>query len=177
MRVEARVQFLVRCQGRCRLVHDHQVEAVEVCLVEPKGLPDNSLDPIARRRLPAVFLGDSEPQAGGCVLPVARQYRKTFIPAAPCFFENAIEIGPVTEPLGLSEGMAAARNQGARYQTAVAAVRLRRQACTTLGAAPLDDLAARLGSHTGAEAVGTGALEFAGLESAFHRSKPWVETW
>ena len=53
---------------------------------------------------------------------------------------------------------------------------LRSQACTPLGAAALDNLAAGLGGHASAEAVSPGALDLARLVSAFHRSKPWVET-
>jgi hypothetical protein len=51
--------------------------------------------------------------------------------------------------------------------------RLRRQPCTAFGAPALDDKASGLGRHAGTESMRTSALQFAGLESAFH----WLVTW
>lgn len=48
--------------------------------------------------------------------------------------------------------------------------KLRRQSCAALGTPCLDDAAAVLGGHTGTEAVGTLALDDAGLESPLHES-------
>lgn len=158
MLLEARIEFLVRSQGGRRLVHDHEINAVKLGLVMSERLSDDSLDPISRRRLPAVFLGDREPQAGLRIVRAPGQYRKAFITAAPRFFEDTIVPSPIDEPLVFTEGVTAGRYQRATIRATGAVADLRRQASTALGAAPFDDLAAGLGGHAGTEAVGARAL-------------------
>jgi hypothetical protein len=123
-----------------------------------------------------VLLGDCEPEAGRPILRAARQYRKAFVSASPRFFEDAIVGGPVSESLVLTERVAVRRNQGRTARSKAAVGGSGSQAGTPLGATPLDNLAACLGSHASAKTVSPGALDLAWLESAFHRSKPWVET-
>jgi len=47
------------------------------------------------------------------------------------------------------------------------------QTLAAFGTTTRNDLAAVLGSHTGTEAMGTSALDGAGLESAFHGAFTW----
>jgi hypothetical protein len=118
MLLEARIQFPAGSQGGCRLVHYHEVYTVQVCLVVSEGLPDDSLQAIARRCLPAVFLGDRQTQPALLVLRTPRQYRKAFVTAAPGFPEDAIVSGAVGEPLVFTEGETAGRDQGSTTRAA-----------------------------------------------------------
>jgi hypothetical protein len=176
MRFETAFKFLVRRHGCCRLIHHDKVDTRQRRLVQPERFPDKPFDAITCRCLSTVLLGDSEPEAGRLIFRAARQYGKAFVAASPRFFENTIVVGPVPEPLMSTECVPARRNQDGKARSTAAVGGSGRQACTPFGAAPLDDLAARLGGHASAEAVSSGALYFARLVSAFHRSKPWVET-
>ena len=47
-------------------------------------------------------------------------------------------------------------------------MKLRRQSCAALGSSCLDNHAATTGLHTGAETMGSGAFQVAGLKCTFH---------
>ncbi len=135
----------------------HQVQPLQKRLMLAKALPDQALDAIAAGGPAQVLLGNGQSQAG---------------PGLP---RGAVEDGEITVT-GACRLLEDPPVIGTRQQAGTARKALRadgavssgRQASASLGPAGIDHLAATLGGHACAEAVGAGALQVAGLECAFH---------
>lgn len=171
--LEAFAQFRVARKRRGWLVDHDNVESLKLGLVQTKRLPHNALDAVTRRRLFAVFLRNREPQAGWqVVVRPPGEYGKAFVATSPGFFEDTAEGGAGQEPLVFLKSESAKRLHTCQRSRRARTVCLRRQASAAFGAAALDHETAGLGRHPGTETVGARALDFTGLESTFHRSKP-----
>ncbi len=144
-----------------------------------KRLSNKALESVAARRVLALFFRNRQTEASRGGFVSAAEHRKPFIPAACCFFEHATERLSIQQPAVFAKPVPSAvfqfgcflsrqsdRDNGSR--------RLWRELRAAFGAAALENEAACLGRHTGTESVRAGALDFAGLERAFHRRGTWI---
>lgn len=74
-----------------RLIQDHDVEAAELDVMPPKGLANDTFDPVSAAGLTAVFSrnGEAEPGEIGFIVPA--QYRETFVATSKSLFEDTAE--------------------------------------------------------------------------------------
>lgn len=91
---------------------------------------------------------------------------------ANCLFENLLEFGRFeeTQPARKTQARGRCTLLGLACGNGGQCSRLGGQPGTALGATRTEDLAAANSTHAGTEAMGTGAFDTAGLESAFHKS-------
>ncbi len=100
---EAIEKLPVACAGRGGLIHDDEVETPEYELMLSKRLPHDPLQPIAGRRLAAVFLRNRKPQARVVFIVRPAQDRETSVATWYSPAENAGEGGRCQEPVLLFE--------------------------------------------------------------------------
>lgn len=74
-----------------RLIQDHDVEAAEFCLMQPKRFANNSLDPVSAAGFPAVFSRNRKTEPGEIGFIVPAQYRETLVAASKGLFEDTAE--------------------------------------------------------------------------------------
>ena len=137
--------------------HD-QIDSGELLAVAPEGFPDRPLDAMAVHRTAHMLFRDRQAKAG--LLPVIgpMQHGETAVPVPRCLGEHSPVVGRRGQPATPIEVL---MSQGVRPESG-------RQAGAAARTARVDDLATAFGGHTGAETVGTRALQAAGLEGAFH---------
>lgn len=155
-----------------RLIQDHDIEAAEFDLMPSKGLANDTLDPVSAAGLTAVFSRDGEAEPGEIGFIVPAQYRETFVATSKSLLEDTAESRRRQQPMLSRKPIRVSAIQALElYPADVRMAMIResgRQACPAFGTATLEHEPAGLGRHPGAEAVGTGALQFAGLIGAFH---------
>lgn len=124
----------------------------------PEGFPDCPLDAMPVHRTSHMLFRDGQAKAG--LLPVVgpMQHGETAVPVPSRLGEHSPVVGRRGQPATPIEVL---MSQGVRPESG-------RQAGAAARTARVDDLAAALGGHAGAEPVGTCALQTAGLEGAFH---------
>ena len=77
------------------LIHDDDINAVQLLLVLSKRLSNHSLNTVSRRRFTTMFFRDGKAEPCLFVIIVAAEHCKEFIPASRGFFEHAAESGCV----------------------------------------------------------------------------------
>jgi len=124
-----------------------------------------------------VFLCDSEAESRLLLFVGPAEHGEHLIPAAFCFLENAAERSRSGESASLREALVLAaggcyfivRGSGDRAPLA-----LWRKLRSPFRAAALQYETAGFCCHTGAESVGAGPLDSAGLKCAFHCDITWL---
>jgi hypothetical protein len=104
-------QRLISCRSGGRLIDNNHVEPHQCGLMLSKRLPDNALDSISARRLPALFLGDRQAETSDVLLVVSAKHRKPFVLASRRFFEHPPERSGIEQPLILLEPVKSAASQ------------------------------------------------------------------
>jgi len=84
-------QLLVGSRCRRYLVDNDNVQAGEFVLMLPERLPDDSLYSVPARGVPAVLLGNCQPQPGDVLIVVSTKHGKPFVSTSRGFFEHARE--------------------------------------------------------------------------------------
>ena len=81
--------------SRRRLIHDDDINAVQLLLMLSKRLSNHPLNAVSRRRFTTMFFRDRKAESWLFVFIVAAEHCKEFIPASRGFFEHAAESGGV----------------------------------------------------------------------------------
>ena len=85
----------------CRrgLIHDDNIDPRELALVVAKRLANDSLDAVARRGTPAMFLGYGQAEPGGFRCIWATEHGEKLVSTASCPLEDPPEVGRVEKPV------------------------------------------------------------------------------
>jgi len=94
-----------------RLIYNDNVEPRQQFLLLAKRLSNNSLDPVARCRLTAVFLGDCQTEPGNALIITPAQHGEKLVAAAGGLIKHAAESRRVKESVIFSEPVALAARQ------------------------------------------------------------------
>lgn len=164
---------------KCRIVHaariplgqNHDVESGQFALLSPERLSHNTLQAIASGREAAVLLRYRQPEPRPVHAVRPGQDDEQMISAATGFAKHTAVCSGVRQSLdscGRRRALVVVFNSCRDRRRDGITSALRSELRPSLGASPLDYKTPRFGGHTRAESVGTGSLESAGLESAFH---------
>ena len=94
-----------------RLIYNDNVEPRQQFLLLAKRLSNNSLDPVARCRLTAVFLGNCQTEPGKALIIAPAQHGEKFVAAAGGLIKHAAERRRIKESVIFGEPVALAARQ------------------------------------------------------------------
>ena len=124
-----------------------------------------------------MFLCDSEPKSRFLIFISPAEHSEHLIPAAFCFLENVAVSSCSGEPASLCEALILAAGGCyfiVRGSCDRALLALRRKLRSSFRAAALQYETAGFCCHPGAESVGAGPFDSAGLKCAFHCDVTWL---
>lgn len=96
--VEAIKYLPIRAVTGRRLIDDHYVQPVKLCLVEPERLSDNTFYSVSPGRRATVLFCDSQTESCRPALVIAAEHRKAFVPTARRLFEDTTVRGSTQQP-------------------------------------------------------------------------------
>jgi hypothetical protein len=175
--IESRDHRLILHRRQAGTGQNHDIEGRKIHVAQPERFPAQSLDPVARNGTADIFFGNDQAQSGTGLIVVDCQHQQTAT-GNPILrlLENLAEIPGVHQPVALGQpkihsgipvsGFDAVRPNGRPDEGKQGLSGS--QAGTAFGAAAGDNLAAFLGCHAGTKAVGSFALDDAGLKCTLH---------
>jgi hypothetical protein len=158
-------QFSIGQRISVALCHHHQIEAVQEGAVATEAFAHQALDAVAVYGAAELLAGNGKSKPRRLIAIGSGQDGETSIVYAARPLEDLSELTGLQQSGGAWKPLA----QGKQSKKDDL---LRGQAGTALGTAGLDDLATIRSSHAGTEAMVAGALQAAGLKSAFHDGDP-----
>lgn len=178
-----KLAFHGKAQGRvvecCKAVtrHDDDVETGQQAQVAAKNLANDTFDAVSCNREWQAALWHDKPDTGITLIVFPDEEEKLLLRSAQCrLFHDPLEIPRGQQAVMTGERSAAWHvSPENKKATAEGGFRYpvnrsdRGQALAALGTTTVDDSAAVFGGHASTEAVRTGAVQVARLESAFGR--------
>jgi hypothetical protein len=161
--------------------HHNEVHAAVIRNLVTERFPRQTLDAITVNCARQLFFGNCQTQPGGNLrLPPTRQDSEISVGRFQRLFEHSPKVGGIEQSLltwkGMRQGVAP-KGLGLGYSSRMRSFSAYRaksacQACTALGTAGIDHLAASAGSHAGTETVSANTLQIAWLKCTFHGLDP-----